>query len=79
MLLLDRLLFVLLFFTLLRCNVVVMVCMEFGFPKLTTTATDCDLFVGEVDDDMELLRRDGTWCCGLVRFDEFEGLFMMLE
>jgi hypothetical protein len=78
MLLFDRLLLVLLFFTLLRCNVV-MVCMEFGFPKLTTTATVCDLFVGEVDDDIELVRSEGTWCWGLAKFDEFDGLFMMLE
>lgn len=70
----DRLLFVLLFFTLLRCSDV-MVCMELGC-KLTTT-TDDDLLVGEADDDMEL-RIDGT-CWGLARFDELVGLLIMLE
>lgn len=56
-LLFDRILLVLLFLTLLRCSDVT-VCMELGLPKLTTT-TDCDLFVGDVDDEMEL-RREGT-------------------
>lgn len=73
-LLLDRLLFVLLFFTLLRCSDV-MVCIVLGC-KLTTT-TDDDLLVGEADDDMEL-RIDGT-CWGLARLVELVGLLIMLE
>lgn len=70
-LLFDRMLLVLLFLTLLRCSDVT-VCMELGLPKLTTT-TDCDLFVGDVDDEMEL-RREGT-CWGLDAL--LVGLLMM--
>lgn len=69
-LLFDRILLVLLFFTLLRWSVVT-VCIELGLPRLTTT-TDCALLVGDVDDEMEL-RRDGT-CWGL---DALVGLLMM--
>lgn len=69
-LLFDRMLLVLLFFTLLRWSVVT-VCVELGLPRFTTT-TDCDLLVGDVDDEMEL-RRDGT-CWGL---EALVGLLMM--
>jgi hypothetical protein len=72
----ERLLFVLLFFTLLRCSVVMV---ALGLPKLTTT-TDCCLMVGEVEDDIELRSEaGGGTCCGLARFDEAVGLLIMLE